>query len=212
MQSHAVVHSGGAFAGGGGLAPPHATSTNVSNAARDIFGEYRGSVGGARGLPSRMRWTWLIGPALLGACYGDPDRFNEKQAEVLCRIEDKCGVDVGVGDTPGSSCVDGRVDELSTCASFCEYDEDAARSCIRGIKHALRGRGLLGPNCEYANGTLEDCARVYTSCEQPLEEDLHCEVSPPDVTCSIGSDARFPWALALLCIAVRRRRVSARAG
>jgi MYXO-CTERM domain-containing protein len=156
-----------------------------------------------------MRWTWLIGPALLGACYGDPDRFNEKQAELLCRLEDKCGGDFGVDAEPGSTCEDTRIDELSMCTSACEYDEDAARSCIRGIKHALRG-GVLGPNCEFEEGTIDDCARVYTDCEETLEDPLSCDVPEPDLSCAIDPDARTPWALALLGLAAalryRRRR------
>ena len=146
-----------------------------------------------------MRWKWLIGAALLGACYGDPDRFNAKQAELLCTLEDKCGGDFGVGSQPGVSCVDDRIDELASCADDCVYDVDAARSCIHGIKHALRG-GLLGPNCEFADGTIEDCARVYTDCHPDLDEELSCEVPEPDLGCSVGGDGGSWWALVMLVV------------
>jgi MYXO-CTERM domain-containing protein len=212
-QSHAVVHCGVAVgAGVGAVLPPQASAKQASRAARDILSSIVDPRAAGDDYPLEMRWTLLCGLALLGACYGDPDRFNRKEATLLCDLQDKCDdFEFHLDEVPGQSCEDTREEQLASCTDVCEYDEDAAADCARALRKALRP-GIGGPDCGLHDGALAICSLVYTECRPLPEEQLACEVPEPEFVgdCSVESDAPRSSALAWLGLVAllryRRRR------
>ncbi len=152
----------------------------------------------------------MLAVALLGACYGDADRFNERQAGLLCRLQEKCtDVDFGVGAANGQSCETNRVEELSQCTAACDYDPDAARRCIRGIKKALPPN-FFGDGCDFEDATLDACAEVYTNCTPTFDDEpeLSCDVPPPELLgCAVAGTTATPWPLVVIALGARRRRL-----
>jgi hypothetical protein len=174
------------------------------------------------------RQWWCAVLLTIGGCYSDPDRFNTKQATVLCSLDQECAQDDGFWDyglERGSECVGARERELERCNEHCDYDEEAARDCVKGLKQADRH-----DECGLDSVDLDRCAEVYTNCEPVAdgEEPLACAIQEPqhhsndwdlnlDFSCSAQPGAPLPATMivlvgvALSCRASRarsRRRAS----
>lgn len=151
----------------------------------------------------------LVGLLLtVGACYGDPDRFNAREAQQLCKLERDCSDwEFGLPEPEGVSCEEQRTNDLGRCNEVCEYDEDAARECIRGLRRANRPR-VLGPDCGLDDDVVEACAAVYTQCEPDPGEELFCEVPDPSSSCAVvpNAPASLAWLLLPWLGWWRRRR------
>lgn len=153
-----------------------------------------------------MRSAVLLALSLLGACIDDPQQFNERQAEQLCKLESKCGDwDYDSGEAQDGSCRDNRMETLDRCAEICDYDNDAAVLCVRALTRALRP-ALFGPDCALEDEDLAACDQVYVNCKPSPSEQVHCPLPYAESSCAVGGAAPPTLALLLLLPWLARRR------
>lgn len=154
-----------------------------------------------------MRPTVLLALLVLpAACYEDPQRFNQRQAKLLCKLEGKCGDHVYVvGETEVALCGPTRGETLDRCAEVCEYDSEAAVLCARALRKALRP-ALFGPDCGLDDEGLDVCSDVYVNCEPDPGEEVECSLPDGQLRCTLGGTSPPTITLLLLLPWIARRR------
>jgi MYXO-CTERM domain-containing protein len=160
-----------------------------------------------------MRVRWLCGAALLAsACFSDPEKFNDRQAVLLCTADRECtDWDYGIEGQLNEDCREARERELDRCNESCDYDEDAAQECIQELRKSIDSV-FDSVECSLESADLSICAQVYTDCEiEDVDDPLRCDVQEPEFTdnaCSVSPAGGTPAALLglVFAAALRRRR------